>query len=256
MADNVFESRAPLALKNRYSLLMRRLDRQENRQQEVTNSGIIKPSRHSVYTHPLSTRRTPLSPNCAVDLTNFLNSGSDTHNRQSEYTNTSASFPLTTGLVNSVVTPTGDVATSSGGLGGDISTAPWAPTTARLPWDDQRTWLQPPPLYNGIGYNRTSSGTSTSGVDNEVETMIMTPENSTSSQCLPTSGDGPKLRSPESSDSSTIGIGAQAEVEYSVTCQWGKLKTLMNHLVEAAMSESAKWTAEDDLVTISLRLKV
>ena len=90
-------------------------------------------------------------------------------------------------------------------------------------------------------------------VENEVEKMAMMSDNGTGSQRLPHSGGG---SSAALSDGGNNGIAPAAEVEYSVTCQRGKVKTLMNHVVDAAMSESAEWAVEDDPVTISLRLKI
>ena len=88
------------------------------------------------------------------------------------------------------------------------------------------------------------------GVDNETEKMAVMPDQGTGSQPFPNSGGG------SSATLSDGGKSGTSEVEYTVTCQWGKIKTLMNHLVDAAMSESAEWTVEDSQVTVSLRLKV
>ena len=87
-------------------------------------------------------------------------------------------------------------------------------------------------------------------VDNEMEKTIVMSDNETGSQRFPHSGGG------SSATPSDGGKNSAPEVQYTVTCQRDKIKTLMNHLVDAAISESAEWTAEDDQVTISLRLKV
>ena len=77
----------------------------------------------------------------------------------------------------------------------------------------------------------------------EGDEMAVIPDHGNGGQRVPHGGDGGM-------------IAPAAEVEYSVTCQRGKVKTLMDHLVDAAMLESAEWAAEYDPVTISLRLKV
>lgn len=250
MADSFLEMRAPLALKNRYSLLMRRLDRQSTRQQQAngtTSPRHAAPSGSSSGSAPLS------SPNSAVNLTNFFGGGRVPHSQHPDFATmnaASSNFPLATGAFSGGMMPLGD-ATATGDQrarsGGAPS--PWtttAATTAPPSWDDQDLIWQPHSFLAGA--------MEPDGVDNETENMTMLSDHGTGNQRLPRSGGG---SSAALSDGGNSGIApAAAEAEYSITCQRGKVKTLMNHLVDAAMSESAEWTAEDDPVTISLRLKV
>lgn len=247
MADSFLEMRAPLALKNRHSLLMRRLNRLSNGPQKA---GCGNSPRHAASSGPSSGAATPTSPNGAVDLTSFFEGGRGPHGQHLDYAATNAvsnNFPLTRGPFGAGMMPPGD-GTASGqrGRGGGV-TAPWTTTAPAAPtsWDNQESIWQPLSFLGG--------GAEPDGVDNEAEKMIMMSDNGTGSQRLPRSGGG---SSAELSDGGNSGIVPAPEVEYSVTCQRGRVKTLMNHLVDAAMSESAEWTAEDDPVTVSLRLKV
>ena len=248
MADSFLEMRAPLALKNRYSLLMRRLNRQSAGQQQA---GGAKPPRHAASSGPPSGNATPSSPNSAVDLTSFFGGGRGPHGQHQDYATmnaASSNFPLSTGPFGAGMMPPGNATATGGRRGqGGGGTAPWTTTATTAPtsWDDQDLTWQPPSFLGG--------GMEPDSVDNEVEKMTMISDNGTGSQRLPHSGGG---SSAALSDGGNSGITPAAEVEYSVTCQWGKVKTLMNHLVDAAISESAEWTAEDDPVTVSLRLKV
>ncbi|KAJ5147569.1 hypothetical protein N7526_000921 [Penicillium atrosanguineum] len=56
-----------------------------------------------------------------------------------------------------------------------------------------------------------------------------------------------------SSDSRSSITGSK--VKFSVTCQRGKLKSVVKHMVDAAMAESADLATEQDQVTLTLQLK-
>ena len=247
MADSFLEMRAPLALKNRYSLLMRRLNRQSNGQQEASGA---KTPRHAAFSVPSSGTATPTSPNSAVDLTSFSSGGRGPRGRLPDYATmnaASSNFSPLTGPFGAGIIPPGDATATDGQreVHGGEGTAPWALTTTTVPisWDDQDLFIGQPPSFPGGRMEPDS-------VDDEMEKMTMMSDNGTGSQRLPHSGGGSSAKLSDGANS-----GA-SEVQYTVTCQRRKIKTLMNHLVDAAMSESAEWTAEDDQVTISLRLKI
>ena len=248
MADNFLEMRAPLALKNRYSLLMRRLDRQSTGQQQ--QAGSATPPRHAASFAPSSGSTTP-SPNSAVDLTSFFDAGRGLQGQHPAYATmdaASGNFLLSTGPFGADVMPPGDGTVIVGRRGRDgEGTAPW-PVTGTTSWDDPNPAIWHPPSFLG-------GGIEPDGLDNEVEKMTTVSDNGTGGgqRAPPLGGDG---SSNALSNAGNGGVAAAAEVEYTVTCRRGKVKTLMNHLMDAAMSESAEWTAEDDSVTISLRLKV
>ena len=246
MAHSFLEMRPPLALKNRYSLLMRRLNRQSNGQQQASGA---KTPRHAAFSAPCSGTATPTSPNSAVDLTSFFGGGSGPQGQPSDYATmnaASSNFSPLTSPFGAAIIPPGDATANDGqrGVQGGGDTAPWTLTTTTLPtsWNDQDLLIgQSPSLPEG----RMEADS----MDNEMEKMTTMSDSGTGSQRLPHSRGG------SSTTPSDGGNSSASEVQYTVTCQRGKIKTLMNHLVDAAMSESAKWTAEDDQVTISLRLK-
>lgn len=224
---------------------MRRLNRQSIGQQQA---GGAKPPRHAASSGPSSASATPSSGNSSIDPTSFFSSGKGHHPDYATMNAARCNLPLSTGPFGAGMMPPGDATATGGRPGrGGGGTAPWTTTATTAPtsWDDQDFIWQPPSFLSG--------GMEPESVDNEVEKMTMMSDNGTGSQRLPHSGGG---SSAALSDGGNSGIAPAAEVEYSVTCQWGKVKTLMNHLVDAAMSESAEWTAEDDPVTISLKLKV
>ncbi|MCJ1416066.1 hypothetical protein MMC32_002401 [Xylographa parallela] len=247
MADGFLELRAPLALKNRYSLLMRRLNRPETGQKQAAMNGSAKPSRHAALSHHSSGSTSPL-PNSAVDLTSFFSDGMGPQSHQSEYAAMGAAgsdFLLSTGAFSASMMTPSDATTTGGQRGGGEGggTALWK-TTATSAADDQAfIWQQHPVLGSGIEPGSVSSSTGTNEGENRVEEMTTMSENGMSSR----REFGPR--------SAALSDAPAAEVEYLVTCQWGKLKTLMNHLVDAAISESAGWAAEDDQVTVTLRLR-
>lgn len=247
MADSFLEMRAPLALKNRYSLLMRRLNRQSNGQQQANGA---ETSRQAAFSIPSSGAATPTSLNNTVDLTNFFGSGRGPQGQSPDYTViniASSNFAPSTDPYDTGIIPPGDITAADIQRGAQSGggNAPWTPTTTAVPapWDDLDLLIdRPPPSFPG-------GRMEPDGVDNELEKMAVTPDPGTGSQPFPNCGGG------SSATLSDGGNNGPSEVEYTVTCQRGKIKTLMNHLVDAAMSESAEWTVEDSQVTVSLRLK-
>ena len=247
VTDSFLEMRPPLALKNRYSLLMRRLNRQSNGQQQASTA---RTPRHAAFSVPSSGIATPTSSNSAVDLTSFFGGGRDPQGQPPDYATmnvASSNLSPLTGPSGAGIIPPGDATATAGqrGVQGGGGTAPWTLATSTVPtlWDDQDLLIGQPPSFPGGRMEPDS-------VDNEMEKMTMMSDNGTGSQHFPHSGGG------SSATLSNGGNSGVSEVQYTVTCQRAKTKTLMNHLVDAALSESAEWTAEDDQVTISLRLNV
>lgn len=267
MTDSFLESRAPLALKNRYSLLMRRLDRQGTGHEHAAHAGGAKPPRRTAHSsHPSSVSASP-SPNSADDLTNFFGSGGGrgTYGHHPDYPTVDAAggnFPIPTGPFGAGMMLSGDATATGDGPGrggGERGTAPWATaaTTATTGWDGQNLiWQQHPFLGGGMEPDGVSSRTGANEGENEVEPMTVMSDHGTSDRRWPPSGGGLGPPGVAISNDGESGIALGTEVEYSVTCQRGKLKTLMSHLVDAAMSESVNKMAEDDPVTVTLRLKV
>ncbi|KAL9031135.1 MAG: hypothetical protein Q9196_000811 [Gyalolechia fulgens] len=260
MAHSFLELRAPLALKNRHSLLMRRVNRQGDGQEQAKAIG-TKPARQATAPSRTSDGNQSPSPHSALDLTSLFNGGMDPQPHHQDYSAMSApgsNFPLPTGLfVPGMMGPSDTTATDgrrrAGGGKGNTTLHP----TMATGWDHQDLlWQQHPILGTGLEPDNLSSGTITNAGESEMEDMTRMEDNDTGSRRLLQSGLGVGPRNVAPSEGETSGITPDGEVEYSATCQWGKLKTLMCHLVDAAMAESAEWTAADDQVTVTFLLKV
>ncbi|KAL8946484.1 MAG: hypothetical protein Q9222_007129 [Ikaeria aurantiellina] len=247
IADNILQLRAPLALKNRYSLLMRRRHRQEQ---------CINSHRRDNASSRTFSGNDPPSPENGVNSSNLLDCrqthGVTVHTPNSD-------FPLQF-----------DGHSSNFGEPGDAF--PWpsicatsAATAAPLPsaWASPDVLWQHQQLLSSAYENKNNEDNTTPSqypnnnlpdLESSETPGILTPASSINSP--------PNLLHSQNSAStnastttSTSADGGGGEVEYAVTCQWGKMKTLMNHLVDAAMSETAAWMSEDDRVTVTLRLQ-
>ncbi|KAI1497784.1 hypothetical protein F5X99DRAFT_412763 [Biscogniauxia marginata] len=147
---------------------------------------------------------------------------------------------------------TGDAAetTSQQGEAGAGGTLPQTTTTPTHWTEVDFGGQQDAPSQFFFGLDNMSSGTEIGGEEIDVDKTTMAAKNDSTSNLHPhRSRDGEGL--PTGEGSST----AAAPVEYSVTCQRGKLKTLVNHLIDAAMMEGAGSTADDDQVTVTLQFK-
>lgn len=304
LSEKFFESRAPLALKNRYSLLIRRQNRQgdgqhqrrhqhqaqkphhpQQQQQQGMNGLASERSGSGLFSCSSSGATSP-SSGSAADLMNYFGGvPSDYTPMDSTSSSPSIGMPFSPGIR----------APSFMGLRRDGTNAPvtgWPTTTSgddRWPPPQQQQAPNPPPppqqqqqnfLFDGIELfpGTVSSGPPSSGDgsaayedDNDGDDAIQTtpaPDyfSSKSQQQQQQQQHWLNLKSISSGGSSGVsgstGGGMlqhtrAGEVEYSVTCQRGRLKTVMRHLVDAAMVESrAAWTAEEDRITVTLRLRV
>lgn len=266
MADNCLELRAPLALKNRYLLLMRRLNRQGPGQELASQGpsapkvGGAKQARQATAPSRTSSANASPSPNSAIDLTNLFNGGGDPQTHPPDYTalsTTSSNFSLPAGLFGADVIASPDLTAINGGRrGGGRGSITLHPTTA-AGWDDQDfVWQQQPMLGNGMEPDSLYSSTINSTPENEMNDTTMTSDNRNSIRHLLLSGGRMGLRSMAPPEYGNGGITPDGGVDYAISCQWGKLKTLMCHLVDAAMSECKDWTADDDQVSVKFQMKV
>lgn len=256
MANSFLEARAPLALKNRYSLLMRRLKRQgiQQEQEVVVADGTRSPPDISIPV--VSSGSEPPFTTNDVDLINYCVCNKSSHSCQSGYTPLSPTAKNTILPANSFdadmifTHDTHDDQQRTGGI---------ASRTVTTAWDDHDTvWrLQQNPCWGfEMESDSVSSNTKPTIVGEiDLDKMTMVSDNGTGSKGLPQSLGGRKLHSPLVSNSENSGIVAAAAVEYSVTCRRGRLKTLVNYLMDAAMSEIAGQVREDDQMTITLQLK-
>ena len=153
LTDSFLEMRAPLALKNRYSLLIRRLNRQSNGQQQASGA---KTPRRAAFSAPSSGIATPISPNSAVDLTSFFGGGMSARGQPPDYATMNAASSNVSSLTGpfgaGIISPW-DATTTDGqrGVQGGGGTAPWTLTTTTVPtsWDDQDLLIDQPPSFPG-----------------------------------------------------------------------------------------------------------
>ncbi|OQE45108.1 hypothetical protein PENCOP_c002G08447 [Penicillium coprophilum] len=68
-------------------------------------------------------------------------------------------------------------------------------------------------------------------------------------------GSARRSQEDRSSDSDGSSMTSVSKVKFSVTCQRGKLKSVVKHIVDAAMAESGELATEEDQVTLTLQLR-
>ncbi|KAJ4385199.1 hypothetical protein N0V93_010260 [Gnomoniopsis smithogilvyi] len=302
MAQNFFQSRAPLSLKNRNSLLVRRLKRQAaggERTQQLVNIDAVK--RH-MQTTLEPDRRIPdiVSPSygCGmnrsasgspVDATNMENfaerNGTATYSRQhrpASYDQSSAAnndlptiwasgSPTSTKTGTVEVVPAGETL-ADGPVRVGTSNARMTCSIPFSEWGDQDVdiWSQ---NFQSVSTSGTADAALITGEMNGNnssfgwEEMPITPERSGATfteQLL----NNRQLQGPRLPGSMGSAYGEQAikgdhrhtdsppAVEYSVTCRRGKVRAFLNHLMDVGMSEISERVAEDENVTIKLRIDV
>ncbi|KAI1134654.1 hypothetical protein F5Y05DRAFT_417064 [Hypoxylon sp. FL0543] len=254
MASSFLQGRAPLSLKNRYSLLMRRRKRQGGRAEQLPS--------------PTSTSPTSPSPLCGpFDPTSNFNSGfpfEEVHSRSSSHSR--RSYSETDGELSSPVSRVGSVRelknlpgktanTQNAGCYFSTPTPFSGPIVgdnyfdsrgrAQNDWWDHSPWpevadvdveLSDAANANAMGFDRSLGNASVS--------VHKTAELS-----------GALSHSQDQMQDAVLDNNTNNTVQYSVSCQRGKLKTLVHHLVDAAMSETTVKSAEEDEVTLTLRLQ-
>lgn len=122
-------------------------------------------------------------------------------------------------------------------------------------WEDQNAiWQQLPLLGGELGPDNVPTGPGIIASLGDINKITVALGDGNGNHQSPQSGDIGGVHSASTSGSGRSFVALGPEVEYSVTCPRGKLKTLFHHLLEAALSESAHRTMEDDKVTLTLRL--
>ncbi|KAI0116094.1 hypothetical protein F4776DRAFT_666669 [Hypoxylon sp. NC0597] len=256
MASSFLEGRAPLSLKNRYSLLMRRRKRQGVGTKQLSSPASTSPASQSQFRGPFD-----LASSCSNNFPfeEFDSRSSSYSLRSPSDTDGELSSPIS--RVGSVRELTNMLETTTGTLEAQNATChlsiptPFGSTllgnnhldsqsTVQTNWWDHNTWpelaaldSEPSDATDGIDidFNRSPSNTS-----------ILVNQNAEFSGALFRQDQAQSI-SPESSTNKTV--------QYSVSCQRGKVKTLMYHLVDAAMSETTVRSTEEDEVTLTLRLE-
>ncbi|KAB8236577.1 SANT/Myb-like DNA-binding domain-containing protein [Aspergillus alliaceus] len=248
MANYFLEARAPSALKNRYSLLMRRLKRQGNGQDQAVNAGRGRGSRSTARPRVFSRSPSPF-PMSPVDPTNVLVGGDPPHSHPLDLMPTSAAVgtfpPLTFGATDAM----GNV-----GLQGPVDTV--SETAIATLGDTDLVWRQPPWLGDGMELDGGILSTGTEGEPNSLIAMLVSDDFADGQDAKSTACKGNLHYATSSVSEDSSGVSVAASVEYSVTCQRGRARSLVNQLVDAAMSECLDRTSEEDKVTLTLQVKV
>lgn len=209
IADNFLPTRAPLSIKNRYSLLMRRQKRQNARHQQraMINSGLPSLTTPPSNDHPpcnLDLIALHSSSSAGSSSSPFFSAGSD-GTRSNHTVDISDLFSTNT------VPDGAGLASSGSGSEHNVQDA------AHSGWEDEHS------ICNSLD----ASALFGSGLNGNVD-------------------DGRRSGPPAGSGDSGL--------EFSVTCSRARLKAMVCHVFEGAMSETAG-LSEEEPVTVTLRLK-
>lgn len=246
MADFYLEARAPLALKNRYALLMRRLKRQGSGS-ESTNGNAEIPAALVFPLHDTA----PQTINDIVESANALmdESSSDLLISTSPRISAHSTISFRNGISSSVETITADFPQAD-----NLGPAQATCKSTAIAWDGENVDWQ---LI-------LDSMMDLDGVSDP--TMTNPCEVTGTSKMAVVSSDAPRPSYWSDSSESSTALGSQddssrkssitgSKVKFSVTCERGKLKSVVKHMVDAAMAESADLATEQDQVTLTLQLK-
>lgn len=291
IAQHFFQSRAPLSLKNRNSLLMRRLKRQatehlRNRQKQEQASSLdgcerqgFTPGRGGLSaamaspnaSSSVSVSPLPTSPSSAADMASFYDEGTRCRgSRQpgeagsaqptvmgaSDFTPWgTAPFTTVRSLPDSEISPSH---VRQGGQSSIMSISPSAWDDENLSWSrkfDPAAAAELDTAENDSEFNLGGVIPITPGNNAEIDTKQHGDLGIGGRRPLNANTNGP-IAGPQEAGDSGSGQPAPAAVKYSVTCRRGKAQTIVNLLMEAAISEIAERAGEDENVTINLRIDV
>ncbi|KAG9663141.1 hypothetical protein KCU64_g1512, partial [Aureobasidium melanogenum] len=263
LADTFFENRASLALKNSYSLLLRRQKRRITNQQaaEASSNRITQQT-----TQPGLSSRSNASTSPSAGASNVLNYYGDAEATSSLNHNLQPVHPVSSGLSsrmllnNPSMSETCNTSSFNQPMRGDeLQYSAAAPKTARA-MDlcvDQSLIQRQDSFLDGLGWPCMPKSTASrdydtdnrglmefAGMDNFSSFGYAERTNVDTAGFDIGQGDGCEER----------GADDEGVVEYSIKAQRKKLKKLMSHMMDAAMSESAGWMADDDEVTLEVRL--
>jgi hypothetical protein len=263
LADTFFENRAPLALKNRYSLLLRRQKRRITNQQaaEASSSRITEQNPQPGLSGGSNATISP-----STGASNVLNYYGDVEATSSLHHNPQPVHPISGSLSsrmlidNLSMSEICNTSTFNQPIGGDIlqySAAAPVPVRTMDLCVEQDLVRRQDSFLDAQGWSSMSK--STAGRDYDTDNRGLMEFAGKDNLSF--------LGYAERTDVDTAGFdidqgdgceerGADDEgvVEYSIKAQRKKLKRLMSHMMDAAMSESAGWMADDDEVTLEVRL--
>ncbi|KAL2871190.1 SANT/Myb-like DNA-binding domain-containing protein [Aspergillus lucknowensis] len=214
MASSFFNARAPLALKNRHSLLMRRLKR--GGLEQCGNDGVSPCTTWPSASSTSSSNGSIIAPPPEDDLAILQTLGGD---------GVPSSSPPSWG--------TGTSRRSINSTWDAKSNLTWPPPPSTAPDHTEMEVEDPMMLIPDLSWGEIRQSPKPKATLSASHSVTPNSEFQQPSDC---------------------GTAAKS-VEYSVTCQRANLKSLVTHLVAAAMSETADCAAEEDQVTLTLSLK-
>jgi hypothetical protein len=254
MADFFLEARAPLALKNRYALLMRRLKRQGS---GSTDAGIADIPAHAALVLPIPA--TCISPTIH-DIVNTANALIENEistvsdlGTSPKISASSSTISFPNGISSSVEKVTAEFSPIET-LGPTQATC----RSAAIAWDGENVDWQQVILDSMMDLDGVEPVMSNPWEENSPSKMaVVSTESARPSYYSDSSESSSARRSQEdrSSDSDGSSMISGSRVKFSVTCQRGKLKSVVKHMVDAAMAESGDLATEEDQVTLTLQLK-
>ncbi|KAI5927876.1 hypothetical protein F4810DRAFT_161166 [Camillea tinctor] len=251
MASSFLESRSPLSLKNRHSLLLRRIRRQGSSKKQQS-SPIENPSPTVPYPYQFGEQFDISSAFNADEAgsgssTPFLGSRSDTEAESMASTSRIGSITDLTnfyGTADSHVLGNHHLYPTPYGSLAPEETQKYPSDAIHMGWEQHTSWEHE--FNSSISFNSTA-GTSRADMTNTSDVLSTRPINS-----HPHQQSHPCQHPPQPSRANSY---SEQPIEYSVSCQRSKLKTLAHHLVDAVVSEANNRLAEDDQVTLTLRLE-
>lgn len=271
IANSSFETRASLALKNRHSLLLRRLKREGIRivrNQEYQRHPDLPSIGYGVKTREERGPSLPLIDSVPVSVAGSLDpmslssgaSGLSSHHPVYQATDISSTspcpitaIPFTSGM--EYASP--ESSTANGRQEEGIPSRPLTPAGPRT----KATWKDRSPVWHRksslSGDGVELDGGAQSGIKavekgHEAERIIPTASSNARSRHSHWGNDHNRKASNDGSQWENWLSG----VEYAATCRRGTLKAQVNRLLDTAMAESAWWAANEDQVTVALKLKL
>ncbi|KAF4625525.1 hypothetical protein G7Y89_g12642 [Cudoniella acicularis] len=257
IANKFFEKRAPLSLKNRNSYLKRR----EKRQDQARTSqrrGHQSPSTSLSPTALYSTGLTampdvpiniagtfPLSPDDSRDGSPHSSSPSITESELARLTSRASSSTYLSDVFSTLATTTGTKQSPQSDTQRDLLVA-----TSGSMQDSQMSYIPDQVDWHHFMDNSAPFG---HPVDNDASRALGTAFEGNSIPML-----HPIDISTPHAQSSSTGTSTSSDdtVEYSLTCPRGKLKSLIQHLVDAAMPVTvAPGVSDEQQVVLNLRLR-
>ncbi|KAI0601740.1 hypothetical protein F4775DRAFT_539019 [Biscogniauxia sp. FL1348] len=256
MASSFLEARSPLSLKNRHSLLMRRIRRQGSSRKQQS-SPIENTSPTVPYPYQLGEHLDVASGFSADEAgsgssTPFRGSRSDTEGESTASTSRVGSMTDLAnlyGITDSHVMGSHHVFSTPFGSIAPEDTPQYPSEAVHMGWEQQTSWEHE--FNTSISFS-SISGPSSSIMepDKTADVVSSRPVNDRQHQ----HHQQRHQRAHQMQNTKTSSYSEQP-IAYSVSCQRGKLKTLAHHLVDAVVSEANDRLADDDQVTLTLRLE-